>query len=340
MPTQRLAFGIVADVPFPEPNLGIMSLEMLQANGADRRAINDALAAGELSRVRRGWYATSDADPDAIAAVRIGGVLTATSASRHYGLWTMGDPRFHVLVAGNASRLRIQGTPLRVPDGGRMPDGGRVPDGGRIPDGGRTPDGGRNQMDREVFRRSSADRPALCLHWASAKVRERVALADPLQTIKDAAHCLPREMAVALADSALNSKLIRMYQLQTALPDIAAACDATCQSGTETLVRVRLRGKRIRVRTQVAIKGVGRVDLLVGERLVIECDSERFHDGYTSERDYDRDIALIRRGYLVLRLKYRHVVYEWDEIEQIILEIVRARRHYWRSGTTGSVISL
>ena len=108
------------------------------------------------------------------------------------------------------------------------------------------------------------------------------------------------------------------------------------------MCRVRLAARRIRVRPQVRIPSVGFVDLLVGDRLVIECDSAKFHDGYTADRDYDRDRELIRQGYIVLRLKYRHVMYEWDTIERLILEIVRARRHLWRHGgaVAGKVIAL
>lgn len=94
------------------------------------------------------------------------------------------------------------------------------------------------------------------------------------------------------------------------------------------------------MQSQVWIDGVGYVDLLVGDRLVIECDSAAFHEGYQSERDYERDQQLLRLGYLVLRLKYQHVLHEWDRIEELVLDVVRARRHRWRAGRQGTVLAL
>jgi very-short-patch-repair endonuclease len=82
------------------------------------------------------------------------------------------------------------------------------------------------------------------------------------------------------------------------------------------------------VRTQVQIGTIGRVDLLVGNRLVIECDSHEFHEGEDAlHRDFDRDLALIEKDYLVLRLNYRQVVHEWDRVESVILGLVARRRH-------------
>ena len=130
--------------------------------------------------------------------------------------------------------------------------------------------------------------------------------------------------------------------VESAIPRIAGWCDAASQSGTETIARVGLRSRGIGVRSQVWIEGVGHVDLLVGDRLVVECDSAEFHDGYRSPNDYLRTQELIRRGYIVLRLTYRDVVHDWPRAEALILEIVRARRHEWRaaSGARGTVLGL
>lgn len=93
-------------------------------------------------------------------------------------------------------------------------------------------------------------------------------------------------------------------------------------------MRVRLRSLGIRVRPQFRRNGVGWVDLLVGDRLVIECDSDKYHGTDAGQdRDYDRDIELIDGDYLVLRLRYRHVVYEWERVEAVIRGLVRRGRH-------------
>ncbi|MGN6721377.1 MAG: endonuclease domain-containing protein [Marmoricola sp.] len=158
----------------------------------------------------------------------------------------------------------------------------------------------------------------------------------------DAFRCQPRASVVALADSALNRGLLRPEVLEAALPRLARWCDAASQSGTESIARVGLMQHRVRVRTQVKIAGVGYVDLVVGDRLVIECDSSEFHDGYQSKRDYERDQELMRLGYMVLRLRYEHVVHEWARIEALVMGIVRARRHLWRSGADarGTLLAL
>jgi very-short-patch-repair endonuclease len=150
-----------------------------------------------------------------------------------------------------------------------------------------------------------------------------------------AIECQSEERAIVMIDSALNSRQVTRSQLRRAassMPSRYAAtlakCDARSQSGTETLVRVRLRRLGIRVRIQVHRPGVGRVDVLVGDRLVIECDSHEFHEGEDAlHRDFDRDLALIEKDYLVLRLNYRQVVHEWDRVESVILGLVARRRH-------------
>src|SRR5690606_16212758 len=102
--------------------------------------------------------------------------------------------------------------------------------------------------------------------------------------------------------------------------------DPAAESGIETLVRLALRRHRIRSRSQVVIAGVGRVDLLVGERLVIEVDGYRWHgDRAAFEADRDRDRELVRRGYVVLRPSYERVTTDLDRVMVAVLDIVRRR---------------
>jgi very-short-patch-repair endonuclease len=72
------------------------------------------------------------------------------------------------------------------------------------------------------------------------------------------------------------------------------------------------------------------VDLLVGDRLVVELDGEQWHGGDRFEEDRRRDLALVAAGYLVVRISYRQVMNEWDAIERLLLEIIRRRDHRWR----------
>ncbi|WP_299573327.1 DUF559 domain-containing protein [uncultured Williamsia sp.] len=83
--------------------------------------------------------------------------------------------------------------------------------------------------------------------------------------------------------------------------------------------------------TQHRVPGVGRVDLLVGERLVIEVDSHAHHTGVERyEADRARDRRLVQLGYVVLRLSYHQVVHDWPETEKVVLDLIRRREHRGR----------
>ena len=103
------------------------------------------------------------------------------------------------------------------------------------------------------------------------------------------------------------------------------------QSGLETLVRLFLIRQRIRVRSQVRVAGVGHVDLVVGDRLVLELDGEEFHTGLAFEEDRRRDFALVQQGYLVLRITYRMIMQDWQRVADGILALVRRDEHRWRA---------
>lgn len=275
---------------------GIASRASLDAANVPRREIASAVLSGRIRCVRQGWYALPDASADLVSAVRVGGALTSVSAGSHYGLWTLEDGRLHVAVATNASRLR-------------------------------SPFDNRDPLDAAAH--------GVCVHWRRPARTAPAYVAPLIATLIHAIQCQSEERALVLLDSALNQRLVTMNELQRAVSSLSARyrtilakCDAGSQSGTETLVRVRLRRYGIRVHAQFRRKKVGRVDLLVGDRLVIECDSDQFHTGdEAQERDYDRDIELIDGDYLVLRLRYRHVVHEWARVEAVILGLIHRGRH-------------
>ncbi len=119
-----------------------------------------------------------------------------------------------------------------------------------------------------------------------------------------AARCLDAEGLVVVVDSALNGERATPHEVERAVAPAPQAvrrlldrCDAEAQSGTETMVRLRLRARNITVTTQHRVPGVGRVDLLVGERLVIEVDSHAHHTGVERyEADRARDRRLVQLG--------------------------------------------
>ncbi len=150
--------------------------------------------------------------------------------------------------------------------------------------------------------------------------------------------CQPHDHAIATIDSALNLGLLglpQLVELIDRMPGIYARVigevDGAAQSGTESLARVRLRRRGMTVRTQVAIRGVGTVDLVIGERLVVEIDSRSHHLGKGYETDRARDLELFRLGYSVIRISYRRVMYDWISVESAILEAVRRGEHRLRA---------
>ena len=150
-----------------------------------------------------------------------------------------------------------------------------------------------------------------------------------------AVRCLDDEGLVVVMDSILNLKLLTRADILDALcfaPPRALRLFERCdrsESGTETMVRLRLRAKGVAVRAQVRIPGVGRVDLLVGERLVIEVDSREHHtDAQAYEADRLRDRGLVTRGYLVVRLTYHQVLMGWDTAWADLRTLIRQGRHH------------
>ena len=70
---------------------------LLQA-GFSERSIRNALAAGEMQRLRHGVVALAGPEPDLVAAVLANGLLCCASAAPHHGLWQLHAPgRPHLL---------------------------------------------------------------------------------------------------------------------------------------------------------------------------------------------------------------------------------------------------
>lgn len=158
-----------------------------------------------------------------------------------------------------------------------------------------------------------------------------------------ASRCMTVERAVCALDSALHLKLFSRTQARWLLATprgrrIWQLSDGRSESGIETLARLRLRSLGLRVHVQVKIRGVGRVDLLIGDRLIIELDGDQWHSTKDQrEEDRRRDSAGVALGYLVLRAGYWRVLDEWEGFEREVLAVVRRRDHLWRGRLRTSV---
>ncbi|WP_394277871.1 endonuclease domain-containing protein [Luteococcus sp.] len=162
------------------------------------------------------------------------------------------------------------------------------------------------------------------------------AVDDLATALRAAWGCLGPEELVQVCDSLLHRRMMTLDELAAILPRgrrtdlLLRHCDLA-ESGTETLVRLRLRRRGIQLRPQVWITPGDRVDLLVGERLVIEVDSRAHHTGIERfSADRERDLRLRSLGYTVVRLTYQQVVHGWPAVEQSLLAMVRRGDHRWR----------
>jgi very-short-patch-repair endonuclease len=84
----------------------------------------------------------------------------------------------------------------------------------------------------------------------------------------------------------------------------------------------------IEPRLQVRISGVGRVDMVIGDRLVLEIDGYAYHsDKERFEADRRRDARLSARGYRVLRFSYDQIFNHWSEVKSAILAAIARGDH-------------
>ncbi|NLP82529.1 DUF559 domain-containing protein [Microbacterium sp. CFH 90308] len=86
---------------------GVLRATVLIDAGFSRLSIAAAVESGQLTVPRRGWIATTDADPYLVAAARAGVVLTCVTQAKRLGLWVWEEDRPHVGVPSTASRLAL-----------------------------------------------------------------------------------------------------------------------------------------------------------------------------------------------------------------------------------------
>lgn len=128
--------------------------------------------------------------------------------------------------------------------------------------------------------------------------------------------------AVATLDSSLRLGVIGEHELGELfrrLPRryriLRRLIDARAESGPESLVRLMLRRLGCRFDLQVRIAGVGRVDLLVADWLIIECDSEARHGTWEDrKRDLRRDQEAAKLGYVTYYPIAEDVMWHPDDV--------------------------
>lgn len=234
----------------------------LLRDGMTGRQITAAVRAGLLRRVRRDRYAVAHTDDDVIEAVRVGGRLSCLSLLQAIGVFVHTCDALHIQVPHGTSRLR---TPAA---------------------------------------------PTTRLHWhAPAEEEPSLHAGSLMVAVRESIRCQEPRAAIATLDSVLHHRLLTLEQLTEIFATLPARyrailrlIDSSAESGPETYIRLILRALGLRFQTQVYIPGVGRVDFLVEDWLIIECDSRQFHEGWGKQvEDRNRDLAAAGLGHVTLR---------------------------------------
>jgi very-short-patch-repair endonuclease len=270
---------------------GAIATYELHANGLNRVAITNAVRTGILWRARQGWYVIAGTDATLVKAARVGGRVTCSTALSFAGVWVVPDQRLHVRVDQNDCRLRsVKSSRVRLAD---------------------------SPQDQVV------------VHWQGVLSTQSRLLCDVADALDDYRRCAPHDWYLAALESSIRQHPVIVRDLRArGHRAVGETVDGQCESGIETMCWVRLlRG--LGAKRQVSIAGVGRVDFLLGSRLVIEVDGAAFHDrGSQFENDRRRDAELSARGYRVLRFSYRQIVHDWPLVEAAIWAALARRDNH------------
>jgi very-short-patch-repair endonuclease len=271
---------------------GIATMPELRSHGISPRAVQRAAARGDLIRVRPRLYALPDADPEVVAAARVGGRLAGASAAQRHGLWSPVRRRLVVEVGRSAS--------LRNP---RQPD---------LP------------LDR--------DDPGVLVLWQRRAAARRVGLSPLDDVVGQVLRSETEPVAVAILDSMLRRTGVSRFDLESVaqhLPltrrRVLGRLDARAESGTESVARCALEdaGFRVQVQVRVPFTDLDRLDLVVENRVVVECDSSHHDDPASRTRDAARDLALFALGFVVLRPRWQTVMFEPEALVAAVTTLAR-----------------
>lgn len=278
----------------------------LRLAGVSGPLLTKAVRSGLLLRPRRGHYALPTIDEECATAIALGGRLGSLSAARSYGWWDGANRDIHV----------------------SWPDHGNVAKPGRV---------------RFAFPESRiAAHRRIVPHWRI--IREPLDgtrecwRESPEQTLAQVLLSSDRLTAIACADSAIRCGTLGAVEVAAVLSAMprrvrrwSRFIDGRPDSGLESIVRVWLMDRDIPFRLHPLLDGIGEVDFLIGTSLIIETDGRAFHSGAAAlTRDYRRDAAAAARGYIVLRLDYALVLFDWAACERSVLEHVERGDHLRR----------
>ncbi|WP_308291259.1 endonuclease domain-containing protein [Microbacterium ureisolvens] len=145
--------------------------------------------------------------------------------------------------------------------------------------------------------------------------------------------CLSPEDAQIVWNSALQVEKItptairRVRWPHRQARECAERASTQSDSGLETILVVRLGGWGVPMRQQVVLLGRP-VDLLIGDRLVIQVDGFAHHSSSAQRsKDVAFDAELTLNGYTVFRFTYAQIMHDWDTVERTIARAIAAGAH-------------
>ncbi|WP_326493968.1 endonuclease domain-containing protein [Arthrobacter sp. MMS18-M83] len=266
---------------------GVARTEQLRRAGFAKSALATGVGNRSLNLLRRGIYAIEGADRDIVAAFQANGVLTCVSAARFYNLWQLHEPR-------NAQRPGA----LHLSCGSGLARDGVVDH-------------------------------ARCTH----PKHPYLPVAGLADVLIHALRCRAELESLVLVQSAVSRGLITTDFLKKKLPGnrngaARAVLDFVlprADSLLEVLAHMHFVRAGLRVRMHVELAGVGEVDCLINECLVVELDGRTHLEPRQVKKDRYRDNASVRGGLLSLRYYYQDVVHRPEEMVNEILTVLRHR---------------
>ena len=159
-------------------------------------------------------------------------------------------------------------------------------------------------------------------------------IAPPLQIIDSAFRCLPPLAALVLAEYAVSRHYVgvRTLELHFSGPkdwrirQLVRDIRPGTASPLEVCARFHLQAAGLSVETEVQIAGVGRVDMVVEGRLLVEIDGYEFHSGREHyRRDRSRWNAATAAGWRTLRITTEMVLHDPDGFVRLVRSALLVR---------------
>ena len=255
-----------------------------------RTRVDAELAAGSITRLRRGTYALGDlAEVRAVAQAHAATVSHLSAAIDHG--WKVKWPPEHptVTLPRNRSRVGVEGLEVHWQDLGPL------------------------QVHRGVTR------PVETVIGCARTYDFDVALCVADSAVR--AQDVTRRQLLDAAETSPRTGRARALRVVRAADGRAANPFESCARAIAADVR------GLRVEPQAWVPGVGRVDLCdMSLGIVVECESYEFHsDAKSLEKDVRRYTACARRGLVVVRFTWKEVMFDPDYCRQALQDVVDLR---------------